>query len=333
MSTLKSEWQYQYYQTHKRSFRDTLFAQLDQISPLASFFYPLANVPQKIPFLRKSIQSFLGISEKRQLPVFAGKTWLDYYKKNKHTKTSAHPRGQVVLFFDEFTNYQDVSVGKAALDLLWQLGYEVMHIPHVGSGRAQLSKGFLETARRRADTNVKAFFGKVNATLPLVGIEPSAILSFRDEYPKLVSSGIKNQAEALQEHTFLIDEFLANELRSGRLKKEDFPQLKGHVHLHGHCHQKALSSLRYTKEVLRASGFEVTLIPSGCCGMAGSFGYEAEHYEVSMKMGELVLFPAVRQASDADFIVAPGTSCRHQIADGTGRVANHWVALLTKSNT
>ncbi|MCH8555381.1 MAG: FAD-binding protein, partial [Schleiferiaceae bacterium] len=273
MSTLKAEWQYQYYQTHNRPLRDIVFAQLDRISPIASFFAPLANAPQRVPLLRRWLQQSLGISEKRQLPEFAGKTWLDYYHKHRQAKTPPSPKGKVVLFFDEFTNFQDVNVGIAALKLLWYLGYQVLHIPHVGSGRAQLSKGFLKTARKRADANVKAFSRAISADVPLIGVEPSAILSFRDEYPKLVSEKLRDKATALQPHCLLIDEFLAQELKAKRLTAKDFPQVQGHVQLHGHCHQKAISTLRYTKEILQAAGLTTTLIPSGCCGMAGSFGY------------------------------------------------------------
>jgi Fe-S oxidoreductase len=143
-----------------------------------------------------------------------------------------------------------------------------------------------------------------------------------------VSPYLKSKAENLAKNTFLLDEFLAAEIKKGNINKNDFDQKGTRVKLHGHCHQKALSSLRFTKEILQTAGYDVEIIPSGCCGMAGSFGYEAEHYDLSMKIGNMVLFPNVRNAPAETIIIAPGTSCRHQIFDGTGRVAKHWVEVL-----
>jgi Fe-S oxidoreductase len=168
----------------------------------------------------------------------------------------------------------------------------------------------------------------ITAETPLLGIEPSAILTFRDEYPKLVNEADEKAAVALGKNCLLIDEFLAAEAKAGRLDATEFTQETRKVKLHGHCHQKALSSVNHTKEILSIpTNYTVEVIPSGCCGMAGSFGYEKEHYDLSMKVGELVLFPAVRFAGDA-IIAAPGTSCRHQIKDGTGKVAQHPVEVL-----
>ena len=162
-----------------------------------------------------------------------------------------------------------------------------------------------------------------------MGIEPSAILSFRDEYPRLVSANLKEKAKSIKFHCELVDEFLAKEAIAGNIKPESFTKEKRQIKLHGHCHQKALSSVNYSKKILELpENYQVSVIPSGCCGMAGSFGYEKEHYELSMQIGEMVLFPAVRKAAEGDLIAAPGTSCRHQIADGTGKKANHPVEIL-----
>jgi Fe-S oxidoreductase len=164
---------------------------------------------------------------------------------------------------------------------------------------------------------------------PLIGIEPSAILGFRDEYPDLVPEPMASAAKRLASRTFLIDEFLAREASRGRITADSFTDQPRQIKLHGHCHQKALSSLAATVQALSLPrSFSVETIPSGCCGMAGSFGYEREHFELSMQIGELVLFPAVRGAADDVIIAAPGTSCRHQIKDGTGRTALHPVEIL-----
>ena len=164
---------------------------------------------------------------------------------------------------------------------------------------------------------------------PLVGIEPSAILTFRDEYPDLVPAELKEDARRIAQHTFLFEEWLAREVDAKRVTAAQFKTEARQVKIHGHCHQKALSSLVPVKKILSLpKNYAVQLIPSGCCGMAGSFGYETEHYDVSMQIGELVLFPAVRNSPADVIIAAPGTSCRHQIKDGTGRKALHPAEIL-----
>ncbi|MFI5358045.1 MAG: (Fe-S)-binding protein, partial [Opitutales bacterium] len=230
---------------------------------------------------------------------------------------------------DEFTNYNDTPIGIKAVELLNRLGYEVVIPAHVESGRAHFSKGLVRAAQKLAIRNVELLQGVVTAEAPLIGIEPSAILGFRDEYPDLVPAALKPAARALAAHALLIDEFLAREADAGRIRREAFRPAARTIKLHGHCHQKALASLGPTVKVLELpAGHRVQLIPSGCCGMAGSFGYEKEHYAVSQQIGELVLLPAVRAAADDVLIAAPGTSCRHQIKDATGRLALHPVEIL-----
>ena len=233
------------------------------------------------------------------------------------------------LFVDEFTDTLDVPLGMKAVELLEALGYEVVVPRHVDSGRAQLSKGLVREARDLATRNVELLADIITDDAPLVGIEPSAILGFRDEYPDLVPEPLAAAAKRLAGRTFLIEEFLAREAAGGRITAESFTDQQRRIKLHGHCHQKALASLAPTVQSLSLPrNFSVETIPSGCCGMAGSFGYEREHFELSMQIGELVLFPAVRGAADDVLIAAPGTSCRHQIKDGTGRTALHPVEIL-----
>ena len=208
------------------------------------------------------------------------------------------------------------------------LNYDVRIIPHRESGRSYISKGLLDKARTHADRNVRIFKDIVGEDTPLIGIEPSAILSFRDEYPSLVSSSLKESAAELANHAFTIEEFLDSEVKAGNITSDSFREDNRVLKLHGHCHQKALSSMVPSKRILSLpKNYSVELIPSGCCGMAGSFGYEKEHYDLSMKIGELVLFPSVRSNPDKQ-IVAAGTSCRHQIYDGTGVKAKHPVEIL-----
>jgi Fe-S oxidoreductase len=176
---------------------------------------------------------------------------------------------------------------------------------------------------------VRIFQDIIDGDCPLVGIEPSAILSFRDEYPRIVGKDLVEGAKKLKFHTLVIDEFIGREIVAGHITAESFTEETKKIKLHGHCHQKALSSMTWTQKLLSLpKNYSVETIPSGCCGMAGSFGYEAEHYDISMQIGEMVLFPAVRKAEPETVIVAPGTSCRHQIADGTGRKAKHPIEVL-----
>jgi Fe-S oxidoreductase len=235
----------------------------------------------------------------------------------------------VNFFCDEFTNYNDVEVGQKTTQLLERLGYTVTIPYHLESGRTYLSKGLVEDAREIAIRNVTLLKDVVTDGRPLIGLEPSAILTFRDEYPNLVPAELKADAQRIAKNTFLFEEWLAQETSANRIDQSVFTTQARQVMVHGHCHQKALSSMEPVKVVLSLpSNYEVQLIPSGCCGMAGSFGYETEHYEVSMQIGELVLFPAVRKATPEVLLSAAGTSCRHQIKDGTGRHAQHPAEIL-----
>jgi Fe-S oxidoreductase len=203
-------------------------------------------------------------------------------------------------------------------------------IDNAESGRAFLSKGLLEKAKDLANKNVSIFKNKVSNESPLIGIEPSAILTFKDEYLRLADDKIS--AKAISQNTFLIEEFIQKEIELGNIKPEQFTLEAKNIKFHGHCHQKALSNQLSSFAVLNLpKNYKVTIIPSGCCGMAGSFGYEKEHYEVSMQIGEQTLFPAVRKASEDVVISANGTSCRHQIKDGTNREAKHPVTILREA--
>ncbi len=340
MTTMKAEFTHQYYQRHGVPFRAKFFGHIGRMNAVLSHFPRVANFFTNNSLSSSLVKKLVGVAQQRSLPPLATTTLRNWYNKHRHElKPSGASKGKVYLFCDEFTDYYDAEIGVKALKLLARLGYEVEMPRHPQSGRAQLSKGLLPEAQQLARENVRIFSKLVSAETPLVGIEPSAILSFRDEYPRLVERADVAQAKALGTNALLIDEFLAREIQAGRITPDVFTKEKRKVLLHGHCHQKALSSVDASAWVCGLpENYEVEVIPSGCCGMAGSFGYEAEHYEVSMKVGELVLFPAVRALkSGGDFnsppdldetVAAPGTSCRHQILDGTGRKALHPVELL-----
>jgi len=209
------------------------------------------------------------------------------------------------------------------------LGYEVEIPKHEESGRAWLSKGLLREAKKIAQKNVGLLSEIISVETPLVGIEPSAILTFRDEYVDLVDDDQLKAAQELSSNVYLLDEFITKEAAKGNIGKEQFTRDQKLIKLHGHCQQKAWSALPASVKMLSLpENYKVETIPSGCCGMAGSFGYEKEHYDISMQIGELVLFPTVRKQPEEVIIAAPGTSCRHQIKDGTGKKALHTVEIL-----
>ena len=243
---------------------------------------------------------------------------------------------KVYLFLDEFTKYNEPGVVRTFIDLLNRLGYEVIIPRHVQSGRAAISKGCLKQARRYAEKNIRLLKDIVSAETPLVGIEPSCILTFRDEYPELMADGqMRELANELAQNCLLYDEFLMREVEAGRINSEMFSDMPAEIWLHGHCHQKALVGVEKTAELLRLpKNTGVHVIPSGCCGMAGSFGYEQAHYRTSIAIGEMILFPAVREAVKNNtidhpvLIAAPGISCRTQIHDGTGVTALHPIEIL-----
>ena len=227
----------------------------------------------------------------------------------------------------EFTNFYDVSVGIDAYELLTKLGYEVILVEHEESGRAFISKGFLEQAKAIANINIDIFSNFISEDCQLIGIEPSAILTFRDEYIRLADD--KEAAQKLSKNALTIEEFFKKEITSGKIHSEQFSDVEKVIKIHGHCHQKSLSSVEATFAMLNLpKNSSVTIYNSGCCGMAGSFGYEKEHYDVSMQMGEDTLFPKVRATHADTAISAAGTSCRHQIYDGTSRKALHPVTIL-----
>lgn len=245
-----------------------------------------------------------------------------------------NPKKKVYLFNDEFTNFNESNIGIKAILLLTRLGYQVRIPVHKESGRTWLSKGLVRSARKIATENVQLLKEIVNEHSPLIGIEPSAILAFRDEYPELVEDGLKKDARQLAENALLFEEFFCREAEIGNISKEAFSHEKKEILLHGHCQQKSVASTLPTKKMLSfPQNYEVKEIPSGCCGMAGAFGYEKEHFNLSMKIGELVLFPAIRSVSEETLVAAPGTSCRHQIKDGTGKQALHPVEIMYEALT
>ncbi|WP_289644653.1 FAD-binding and (Fe-S)-binding domain-containing protein [Maribacter aestuarii] len=327
VATLKAEFLYQYQEANGYPLRSKLFAYNTRLNRLGSKVAGFTNAVYDSSILGGALKSVSGVAQKRSLPKVYSFNF-DRYLQNIDNKSIKELK-KVVLYIDEFTRYLDIEVGKDAIELLSKLGYEV-ELFYAESGRTYLSKGFLKQAKKLAEQNSENLKVFAEKGWPVLGLEPSAILSFRDEYKRMTDN--TKTAEAIANNSFLIEEFLSSEIEKGILDASMFTEDAKDVKIHNHCHQKALSNQKVTFDVLNLpKNYKVTIIPSGCCGMAGSFGYEQEHYEVSMKIGGLTLFPAVTKANPKTIIAANGTSCRHQIFDGTKRMAKHPVSILKEA--
>lgn len=339
MAKLKAEFMQHYYDANGVPFRSKLIANFSKSAKLGAIVPSLYNFAVTNAVIGGVIKSISGFATKRSMPTMYKTTLKAWYEKRRRTtddgqqaKSNNQPstvKRQLYLFCDEFTNYNDTEIGIKAIQLLEKLGYEVIIPVHIESGRSWLSKGLIREAKKIANKNIELLHPFISEETPLIGIEPSAILTFRDEYIDLAEDALLEKAKALSKNVLMIDEFIAGEIDKGNIKQEQFTSASKQIKLHGHCQQKALASTAATVKVLSfPTNYKVETIPSGCCGMAGSFGYEKEHYDISMTIGEMVLFPAVRNAPEETIIAAPGTSCRHQVKDGTGKKAKHPVEVL-----
>ena len=335
MTRIRAEILQQYHDKHGASLRSWLVARMAQLEELGGYVRPFYNFFATWKPSATLIKRVVSFAPERSIPMLSRKTMAKLVAEESQRHPVVNPQKEVFLFADEFTDRQEAELGLTFAKLLMQLGYRVTITRHRESGRAAISKGFLKRAKQIAQDNVTLMSDLVSEDRPLVGIEPSAILSFRDEYPDLVPGELRKQAAELGRHCLLYDEFLKQELDEGRIRSDCFEDSELEIWLHGHCHQKALVGVEKTVDVLSSllRGSTVHVIPSGCCGMAGSFGYEKEHYKTSLEIGEMVLFPAVRKAMAQPkgipaFVAAPGTSCRQQILDGTGIKAVHPIEIL-----
>ncbi|MGB5701035.1 FAD-binding and (Fe-S)-binding domain-containing protein [Muriicola sp.] len=327
VATLKSEFLFQYQETHGYPLRNKIFAYNTTFNKWASKFPSLSNAVFRNRLLGGLIKKTSGVASQRQIPT-VGHFDFKAYLNSKNTDKGKGKK-HLLLYIDEFTQYLDIEVGKDAIDLLIGLGYKVQ-LYFGESGRTFLSKGFLKQAKKCAEKNVEALYSYTQNSVPIIGLEPSAILSFRDEYHRFGLD--KSKVESLSKNSWLLEEFLASEIKNGSITSDSFTKESKTIKIHAHCHQKSLSNQKVSFDILNLpENFKVTIISSGCCGMAGSFGYEREHYDLSMNIGELKLFPAVKKSGLDILIAANGTSCRHQIMDGTGVRAHHPVTILKEA--
>lgn len=325
MARIKAEFLAAYNARNGLSLRSRIFGNIATLSRLNSGWRaPLANLGVKPGVIKWLLEKTLGISSKRKLPEFASQTYLHWYHKRKKPVGLSR---QVVLFHDTFNTYNDPHIAIAATEILEAAGYEVLLPGHRCCGRPMISLGMLEDAKALAADTVARLEGFAREGLPIVGLEPSCLLTLRDEYLHLLPDS--DAAKIVAKQSFLFDEFFQQMQQEGHLPEFVETETES-LHVHGHCHQKALCGMGEQLNMLQASGYNCTLIGSGCCGMAGAFGYEAEHVDVSLQMGELTLLPEVRNLEPDGLIAASGTSCRHQIADGADRKALHPVELVRR---
>ena len=325
IATSKSEFLFQYQKLNGSIFSDRIFAKSSNYNRIASRFPKLTNSIYNNKFSSKILKNILRIAQERKLPNISIKS---FSKLSQHfAKQDVSYIKKVFLFVDEFTNYLDAELALDAYSLLTDLNYEVTIIDDLDSARVQISKGFLKNAKKHVNKNIDFLKNMVSVESPLIGIEPSAILTFRDEYLRLADN--KDSARKISNNSFIIEEFLASEIELGHISSSQFTSEKKNIKIHSHCHQKSLSNQKVTFDILNLpKNYRPTIIPSGCCGMAGSFGYEKDHYDVSMQIGELKLFPAIRNSEESTIIAANGISCRQQIKDGAQRDSLHPITIL-----
>ncbi|MEY2792612.1 MAG: hypothetical protein RJA76_604 [Bacteroidota bacterium] len=330
ITQLKAEVLAQQYEKNGIPFKNKIIGHFPLIQKYFRPIAPIYNFINSFPLSAGIVKSIVGFAKDRSLPKLHFNTlekWFDKY--SNINKQDQYKNGKVILIADEFTNYNDVLIGQKAVLLLNSLGYGIEIPNQIITGRSYLSKGMVKTAKILMENNIEILRSYPNH-LPILTVEPSALLCFIDEGPKIVDSSFQNDSEIIKNRILLIDDFLANEYKKGKIKSSLFTSESKKVLLHGHCHQKASIGLSKTRIALEIpENYKTELIPSGCCGMAGSFGYEKNKYALSQKIAELVLYPRLRNVKEStDIIAMNGTSCRHQIKDGIGKTGKHTVEIL-----
>jgi FAD/FMN-containing dehydrogenase/Fe-S oxidoreductase len=330
MGKLKAETLQQSYLQNGVPIRTKLIGHFPTLQRYASYVAPLYNFIVEFPVTASIIKYAMGFSFERSLPPVqftSLETW--FHRYSKKNPQNNFKNGFVYLFADEFTNHNEVPLGQKTIKLLNKLGYGVAIPSGIISGRSYISKGMLVEAKALANANVDKLYPLISLEHPLIGIEPSALLTFRDEIPALVDSEKREHAEILKPNCLLIDEFIAREFKVGKISKSAFHGKQQKILLHGHCHQKSIAGLTATRIALSIPDqYEVELLPTGCCGMAGSFGYEKKHYKLSQQIANLVLFPRLLEKPIKSIIASNGTSCRHQIKDGIEQTGFHTAEIL-----
>ena len=325
MAKMKSDVLQMYYDKHGITLRDRLIRDSSKAAArLSGALSSVTNFIQRWSLFRIALQKLAGFDQRRVLPEYASEPFYKWFEK-KGNNTFKNPGKKVVLFADTYLNFHEPAIGVSALQLLNSCGYEVI-LANVGCcQRPKISHGFLRDGKQEGTKTIEGLKKYIDQGLTIVVCEPSCASALNDDLPDLIDDEVL--ASQLKERVMMIDTFLTKEIENGNLKKT-FQSIAGDILIHGHCHQKALYGTKGMKTLLSQGGQTVGEIPSGCCGMAGSFGYEAEHYDISRKIGESVLFPAVKSMKAGTTLVANGFSCRHQIEHFTGVKPRHWVEVI-----
>jgi len=329
MAKMKIEFLYHYYQHRRLPLRDRLVAYLPRYAAYAARFSFILNLRDRIPGLAWLSEKLLGFSAERSLPLWRA----DYFDDAEASATSMPAvNGEVVLLVDTFNRYFEPENARAALAVLRAAGYQVNLVQPVDggyplcSGRTFLAVGMVDAARHEARRMLEALKPYVDRGIAVIGLEPSCLLTLRDEFISMLPG---EASKALAQRALLLEEFLAQQHQAGKLRLDLKPLTARRALVHGHCHQKAFATMAAMRQTLALiPQLEVEVIDSGCCGMAGAFGYEADHYQVSMKMAELSLLPKLRAAGNDTLIITNGTSCRHQIRHGAQRESLHIARVL-----
>jgi FAD/FMN-containing dehydrogenase/Fe-S oxidoreductase len=326
MAKLKYEFLQHYFDEHGTPISAWLFSRPDLLGRLASPFAGAVNTLLRSKAMRAVLHGLLGIDYRRVLPLYAAENFTRWFERHQKNGDTLRDRPAVVLFNDTFLTYHEPEIGTAAVRVLEALGYRVILANAGCCGRAQISNGLLRAARPRAEAVVEHLAKYIDAGFPIVGCEPSCVSAVKEDYPDFVHDVAT--AKRVAENFFLIEEFVMREQHRAKFDTAFQPRFRD-VLYHGHCHLKALFGTASSKNALAsAAGCNVTEVDSGCCGMAGAFGYEKRHYDISMKIGARRLFPAVQALPEDHQIVANGFSCRHQIENATGRKARHAIEVL-----
>ncbi|HKY08237.1 MAG TPA: anaerobic glycerol-3-phosphate dehydrogenase subunit C, partial [Candidatus Binatia bacterium] len=326
MAKLKYEFLDHYHRANGLPLRNRIFGRVETVNRLGSKLAPMSNWLVNSSINRWLMEVCAGVDRRRPLPQFAQETFEDWFRK--HKTESDGTKGEVVLFHDTFNNYNTPRVAAAATRFLERSGYRVLLVDKKCCGRPMISKGMLKQAKENAAFNIEKLAPYADKETPIVGLEPSCLLTLRDEYPEFIGT---DAARKVADNALLLEEFVMREHKQGRLALDSNGNGKKAL-LHGHCHQKALVGTAPTIAMLKAAGYDVSEVDSGCCGMAGSFGFEKEHYELSTKIGSRRLAPAIKAVGQEVEIVAPGISCRQQIDHLTSRQAKHPVELLSSGD-
>ncbi|MDZ7716829.1 MAG: FAD-linked oxidase C-terminal domain-containing protein [Balneolaceae bacterium] len=327
MAKMKAEFMQGWHNENGLSLSERFFGQAGSFYPLAALFPKFSNWVMNTPVAKELLFRFFNVEKKRNLPKFAAQTFKAWFKNRNNNISSDR---KIVLLIDLYTNYHEPQIGRAAVSVLESMGFEVV-IPDITEiGRPQISKGMLDQAKKLATENIELLTEYVRQDIPIIGLEPSEILTLRDEYLELCDDHHLSDAKEVASNSYLFEEFFAEVTKKDQELKSLFDEPGSKVALHGHCHTKALVGNGPVIEALQFAGYNVKDLETGCCGMAGSFGYEADHYNISVEIGELVLFPKLRKM-DNHVVCAPGFSCRHQIKDGVSKKACHPAVLIEKA--